>query len=235
MLTDARIRLEGRLEAFEHTIATLRAAVEQARRGDFRPLAQVQELPCDEAPIARLVEEEPELRVILAERIRLQTEAARLVRARALALQHPEQSTRLMLATLVGEPVVYEGLARSPFAGLLPLAIGLLVALEVAWVRHPAPLILHGAVVVFLAISAWRVPTLRVTSRRVFIGAHVLELSDLRHVAIDRPLERSATPYRFTATLRSGAPFTTRLAYVPREFCDSLRAAHVEVTRRGFW
>ena len=76
---------------------------------------------------------------------------------------------------------------------------------------------------------------MRVTSRRVFIGAHVLELSDLQHVAIDRPLERSATPYRFTATLRIGAPFTTRLAYVPSEFCDSLRAAHVEVTRSGFW
>ena len=234
MSRDVRIRLEGKLEVFEAALATLRAAVVSARRGEFRALGTAMDLEIEDvrARVARVDPARPELE----EFRRLQTEAETVVRARARLMKVPDLPVRRALDALVAEPVGYEGVARHPLGLLLAAAIGLFVVAEVALTRNLAPLILHGGVALFLVVSDWFSPRLRVTGRRMFIGDQVFELADVRSVQIERLMVRSTKPYRLTASLNGGEQVQVRLPYVPEAFTDALRRARARmpVSRTGW-
>jgi hypothetical protein len=228
MSRDARIRLEGKLEVFEASVATLRAAVVRARRGEFRALGAAMDVDVEEvrAEVARVDAALPQL----AELRRLRAEAETVVRARARQMGLPEQPVRRTLEALVTEPVSYEGVARHPLGLAGPVVFGLMVIVEVAVMRHPAPLLLHGSMALFLLVMDLLSPRLRVTSRRLFIGAQVFELADLKEIKIEHLMVRSTKRYRLTATLNGGEQVQLRLPFVPEEFTAALRRTRPKLT-----
>ncbi len=227
MSNDTRIRLEGRLEVFEESVARLSAAVVRAKRGDFRALGAVMDLEDDEvrAQVARVDPAQPQLE---ASR-RLRAEAETVVRARARLMNLPEQPLRRALEALVAEPLAYEGVARHPLGLVVPVVIGLMVVVEVAVMRHPAPLLLHGGLALFLVIMDVVSPRLRVTSRRMFIGKQVFELADVKTIHIEHLMVRSPKRYRLTATFNGGEQVQVRLPYVPEAFTAALRRARPQL------
>lgn len=234
MLSDARIRLEGRLEAFEHALAQLRHALVRAEHGEFTALEPALD-GFDVAPIARLANREVELRALLRHKAALERRGEELVFARARTLRLPPAALRPTLHALLAEPVLYEGAARSPW---LPWGLGALIAfiaLEVVLMRHPAPLFIHGGVVAFMCAAHLRAPALRVTSRRLFIGEQTFALENVRLVSIHRVFSRSSTPHQLTLVLREGPPVVLKLAHVPGDFCFMLRERGLSVTRTGWW
>ena len=232
MLRDARIQLEGQLELFEQGIAELRSAAAHARRGDFGPLAAALSADHNFFAIERLATQEPGLRALLEERRRLEAVAERLVKARARTLQNPERPLLAALRELSSEPVLYEGAARSPLTWVIAGFLSLLIAGEVSQFGL-APLFVHGVAVVALVIFALRAPTLRVTSRRVFLGRESVELAQIRFVRVHRTLSRS-NPFRVTIDLHQGGSIEKKLSSVADEFCEALRSCGVSVSRTGW-
>lgn len=234
MSRDARIRLEGKLEVLEGEVATLRAAVVRARRGEFRALGAAMDLDVEEvrAQVARVSPAQPELE----EFRRLQAEAASVVQDRARQMKVPEQPVRRALEALVAEPVVYEGVARHPLGLLGPMVLMVFALIEVALLRHPGPLVLHGGLAVFLVLKDWLSPRLRVTSRRMFLGEQVFELADVKALQIERLMVRSTRPWRLTATLNGGEQVQLRLPYVPEGFTAALLLARprLPISRTGW-
>jgi hypothetical protein len=235
MLRDARIKLEGQLEVLERAVASLREAIALARRNEFSLLGEVLDLSVDEAwdQIARLAPHEPELQRLQRTWIALQVEAQKVVRGRARLMRAPEQPLKRAVESLRAEAVLYEAAARHPMALLTAVVVLVMTAIEVWLMQSPWPLLLHGSLAVYLAVSVWLSPMLRVTRRRVFVGAHVFEFSELKCLEVEWLLVRSTRRYRLTAILLSGERVELRLPDLPLAFTDALERNGVAITRKG--
>jgi hypothetical protein len=240
MLTDARIRLEGRLEVLEgatRALADARALVKQgnwpAAKAALQEAAgprvveatgQAQSLALTEAELLNV------LRRLDAARRQLIAAVDREARARGVGTASAEAK----LDALLAQQVLFEAELRSgwaivvPFFALPALGIAAMAASKGAWVAVPF-------VLAFVGLFSWqyaRAPRVVVAQDVIVVGGRATAVTEIERVTFQPGFLKDT--FQMTLRLRHGSVGFT-LPTLPGELVEAVRALGLEVSHRSFW
>jgi hypothetical protein len=243
MITDARIRLEGKLEELERTITVLEGALPAVKNGNW-PAARAA-LDTVATPDVRgalqaaraMAKNEPELdgmlRRIDGVRIALVDTIHAAARSRAL----PSMTVRQELERLVADEVVYEARLRNPpVAVYFPLGFFFMVTV---FATKAAPGAVLPLLAVFGLIAIGLVPfaistTVLITKEALIIDGKPIRIAEIRRVELQSVNPRLARPYVLRVERVDGVR-EVRLPEVPWELDAALRRLGIATERTGIW
>lgn len=239
-MLSSRIRLEGRLETVEKTVAALERGLHAADQLDWAPLlAAVQQQQSPEVReacehVERLSPQDPAVGKTLARLWSLVRAAEKKVLARQRSLRMYSASLAQGLEQLIDDPLVYRGRRSRRWMVLAPTAALYAGVVAILWNGKlnfwPSSL---GFLLILLAQSPkLAAMNVSVTRRRVLLKTAAVPLSDVRLAKLTSRAEerwRRAPPFRLTLQLQSGEELYEDLPEVDPALVDALQAGGVKV------
>jgi len=242
MISDARIRLEGRLEQIERATAVLESTLPSIRRGAVDVAQRVLDetsTPEVWAAVRRareLSDEEPELKPILAKLDRVKVKLADTVHALARARGVPPSSVRREVEKLLEAPVVYESrLFNHAAFFVVPIAGTWLLFVITAMVTQDAwgPLPMFAGFGILMLWSVARTTKVVVTQEALVVNGAVTPVSTIERVSFESTCSRQ-TRYRMVVRLHHGS-LSYELPTSPGDLLRALTRVGVAVEQRGSW
>jgi hypothetical protein len=241
MLTDARIRLEGKLEEVERAAAVLELALPPAKMGSWVPV----KIALDTVGVPRvwravraareLAKTETELQTVLGRLDGVRIKLADAVHAAARQRAIPTATVRQELNQLAADAVLYEAQLRNSW-GLAAVPFLFVYGVILFGALHARAAVLP-VIGMALFMSIGLVPFLfstrvLVTRQTLIIGKRAVRTADVQHVVIRSTGRRTATPYDIRVELAQGA-LEDQLPDAPLELDAALRKLGIETERIG--
>ncbi len=239
-LAALRTRLEGALDTLESVTAEFETAAASLAHGRLEGVARA--LSLRDAPetqrardaVDRLAGDAPELEQALDRYRRARALLAERLRERTEALGVGASSDLEAVATLEREPLLYEGRA-APWAAMVFICLIGTVMTVLGWNQRGVGLV--WLVVPALVLSMFfAAPKLRVTAKRVCVGASVVMLDEVEAFLIkrvERPSGkgRRSVEYDLVFERRDGEPSSFRVQVVPGGFTAALSSVGLHAMR----
>jgi hypothetical protein len=237
-VSDARIRLEGKLEEIERTTAMLDTALTSARNGQwatvllaFDDTARPQVSTAVEAA-QKLVKVDRELVAPLRQFERARTRLDAFVQERARKRGMQSDSLRKLVEMLRDEDLRFDEYVRSLWAVLWMVQLGLLT---VAGIVFAPPILFLALFATFFTLPGLLGKRVVVTGRTLTIGKTVVPITDIVRVRFSLS-PRPGSFSRCVAVIETrGGTVEARLPRVPIEAVDALKSLRIEVERRDQW
>jgi hypothetical protein len=233
MISDARIRLEGKLDAVENAEARLKLAVADVKAGRWPAVAALlndvdgAELACATRAVRAMASTEPQLARALRRLANAREALERSVAARAQLLGIPAGPAPQQVRTLIDDAVIFEQWLENParIIARLLLPPALCFAALVSWSWQP----LCVVPIVLLCAQLFGKTFVRVSRDRLVIDGASLPVRELKR-AHTRYVSPGFTLYLETQTTWHAF----HLPWIPQQLIDAL-AAHGVPSQRYEW
>jgi hypothetical protein len=241
MITDARIRLEGKLEELERATFAVETALASARRGHWavvlRGLEEAGTKDVSEAVEAarKLAPLEPELERPLKRLDQARVKLANLIGARATERGLPIASLRTRVQMLIDEPVLFDRRLTTPGVGFMAVMFGGLLAFPLVTAPQHVlcPVAFFAIFMAIVFVPHFFGVRVRVARHAVVIGREVAPIAELVRVRLSRSW-RKTNPYDVEMVMKTRI-LRARLPWVPQELCEAIESLGVEVERGDGW
>jgi len=237
--SDARIRLEGRLETVERLAGLFEVVPAYVRDRQWavaqRALEQLAsaESSAAIAAVRKMAGEFPELGILLGRLERARFRAERAVRAAARTRGVIDVDARAELGQLLADEVLYEARLRSPLSGLMVPLYGLIaVAGLLTWHDSAAwvGVLMLAAFVTALGLVHGGSVFVLVTKDRLVVNRLIVPLDRVVRIQTDC-LERYR-PWQYVLGIRTErSSHSARLPWIPQELVSALAEAGVAIDR----
>jgi hypothetical protein len=235
MISDARIRLEGKLDAVENALARLKLAVADVKAGRWSAVGAVldevdgAELAVATRAVRAMASTEPQLERALRRLANAREALERSVAARAQRLGIPAGPAAQQVRTLIDDAVVFEQWLENParIVARLLLPPALCIAAIVSWSWQP----LCVVPVVLLGAQLFGKTFVRVSRDRLVIDGASLPVRELKRA--HTRYARAGSPFgTFTLYLETQTTWHTfYLPWIPQQLIDALAARGVPSQR----